>query len=118
MDQVWQRIDEGLPKLWTIHHGLRVRREHPESFSENGKYTALAAEGSKAGHAVAYLRGENVLVLVPRLAIKLAGNWGDTRLDIPAGTWRDELSGASITGGSVEIADLLEAFPVALLIKQ
>jgi len=118
VEQVWQRMEEGLPKLWTIHHGLRVRREHPAYFGEKGKYTALSAKGSKAGHAVAYLRGENMLVLVPRLTMKLAGNWDNTKLDIPAGTWRDELSGASITGGSVAITDLLEAFPVSLLIKQ
>jgi (1->4)-alpha-D-glucan 1-alpha-D-glucosylmutase len=64
------------------------------------------------------LRGENALVLAPRLLIKLAGNWAGTTLEIPPGTWRDELSGARFRGGSVEIANLLEAFPVALLIKQ
>jgi (1->4)-alpha-D-glucan 1-alpha-D-glucosylmutase len=118
VEQVWQRIDEGLPKLWTIHHGLRVRREHPECFGENGAYTPLAATGPKSTHALAYLRGEKAMVLVPRLAMKLADTWADTRLEIPPGTWRNELSGASFTGGSVEIANLLEAFPVALLIKQ
>ena len=55
VEQVWQRIDEGLPKLWTIHHGLRVRREHPECFGENGEYTPLIANGSKAAHAARLL---------------------------------------------------------------
>jgi (1->4)-alpha-D-glucan 1-alpha-D-glucosylmutase len=50
--------------------------------------------------------------------MKLAGTWADTRLEIPPGNWRNELSGSTLTGGSVEIANLLEAFPVALLIKQ
>jgi (1->4)-alpha-D-glucan 1-alpha-D-glucosylmutase len=117
VEQVWQRLDEGLPKLWTIHHGLRVRREHPECFGENGKYTPLIAKGQKAEHAVAYMRGENVVVLVPRLVIKLSGDWADTRLDIPPGTWQDELSGATVRGGSVAVADLLEAFPAALLFR-
>ncbi len=116
--QVWQRMEEGLPKLWTIHHGLRVRREYPQCFDQAGKYTPLMAKGSRAEHALAYLRGDDVLVLVPRLVMKLGGNWADTALDLPPGTWSDELSGTVFQGGSVAVADLLEAFPVALLIKQ
>jgi (1->4)-alpha-D-glucan 1-alpha-D-glucosylmutase len=118
VEQVWSRIDEGLPKLWTIHHGLRVRREYPRCFDQTAKYTPLTASGSKAAHALAYLRGDDVLVLVPRLVLKLAGDWAGTTLNIPPGTWRDELSGTLIPGGSAAVADLLEAFPAALLIKQ
>jgi (1->4)-alpha-D-glucan 1-alpha-D-glucosylmutase len=118
VEQVWSRIDEGLPKLWTIHHGLRVRREYPRCFDQTAKYTPLTASGSKAAHALAYLRGDDVLVLVPRLVLKLAGDWADTTLSVPPGTWRDELSGAPVSGGSTAVADLLEAFPAALLIKQ
>jgi len=63
------------------------------------------------------LRGKNVLVLVPRLVWKLAGDWGGTTLEIPPGTWHNELTGAIVEGGSVPIADLLETFPAALLIS-
>ncbi len=30
VEEVWQRIDEGLPKLWTIHHALQARRNYPQ----------------------------------------------------------------------------------------
>ena len=32
VEQVKQRSDEGLPKLWVVHHALRARREHPDVF--------------------------------------------------------------------------------------
>src|ERR1019366_5825790 len=62
-----RRADEGLPKLWTIHRALCLRRERPESFGAQAAYTPLNAEGPQAGHVVAYLRGEDVATIVPRL---------------------------------------------------
>jgi (1->4)-alpha-D-glucan 1-alpha-D-glucosylmutase len=116
--QVWARIDEGLPKLWTTYHALRVRQQHPECFGEDGSYTPLRARGPKAGHVVAYLRGESVLTIVPRLVMKLASKWGDTTLKVPDGNWKNELSGLNFVGGEIKASDLLDTFPVGLLVKQ
>jgi (1->4)-alpha-D-glucan 1-alpha-D-glucosylmutase len=54
---------------------------------------------------------------VPRLVLSLANDWGATSLDLPAGTWHDELSGGSHRGGRVSVAKLLSEFPVALLVS-
>jgi (1->4)-alpha-D-glucan 1-alpha-D-glucosylmutase len=43
------------------------------------------------------------------------GCWGDTRVELPAGRWRDELSGRELSGGEVRVGDVLRDFPVALL---
>jgi (1->4)-alpha-D-glucan 1-alpha-D-glucosylmutase len=116
--QVWSRMDEGLPKLWTTYHALRVRRQHPDCFAERGGYMPFRARGPKAAHVVAYLRGASVLAVAPRLIVKLASKWGDTTLKVPEGNWKNELSGQQFTGGEVKVSDLLDAFPVALLLKQ
>ena len=116
--EVLKRMDEGLPKMWTTHHALRVRAIHPEAFSEEGAYNPLSARGAKACHLVAYMRGDNVAVMAPRLVLKLAGDWQDTWLDLPDGSWRNELSDATIRGGRVEAANVFESFPVALLVRQ
>ncbi len=116
--QVWERIDEGLPKLWTIYHALRTRRRYPASFGEHSPYTPLHATGTKSGHLVGYLRGKTVAVLVPRLVWKLGGDWLDTQIEIPAGNWRNVLSQKKFSGGRLEVGRLLAEFPIALLIKQ
>jgi (1->4)-alpha-D-glucan 1-alpha-D-glucosylmutase len=117
VEDVWKRIDEGLPKLWTIHHVLRVRRERAAAFDDHAGYTPLTAEGGKSDHLVAYLRGDSVIAMVPRLVIKLDGNWCNTSVELPAGTWRDQLSGAVFKGGKLRVSDILRRFPVALLTK-
>ncbi len=118
VEDVWKRIDEGLPKLWTIHHALGVRRERAGSFEAQGAYTPLYAEGECANHLVAYMRGEDVLVMTPRLVLKLAGRWGDTSLHVPCGPWRDRLTGSVSEGGKVRVGEIFKRFPVALLTKE
>ncbi len=116
--EVLERMDEGIPKLWTIYHALRTRRERPSAFRTEACYTPLFAEGAKAEHAVAYLRCNDVLVLVPRLVLKLNENWGDTLLEIPRGDWRNELTGVVARSGKAPVQQILADFPVALLTRQ
>lgn len=116
--QVWERIDEGLPKLWTIYHALKTRRQYPASFGERSAYTPLNASGDKRRHLIAYLRGKAVAVLAPRLVWQLGADWSNTYLEIPKGSWRNVLTGKKLNGGTVELGRLLADFPTALLIKQ
>ena len=114
-----RRMDEGLPKLWTIHHALRLRREHPEWFGAAAEYVPAVVTGSRAEHVVAYRRGDAVLTVAPRLWLTVQGAWDGTTVEIPAGRWRNRLTGAchcSDGGKSALVADLLRDFPVALLV--
>jgi (1->4)-alpha-D-glucan 1-alpha-D-glucosylmutase len=113
-----QRASEGVPKLWTIHRALVVRRERPGCFGGDGAYTPLQLAGAKSGHGIAYLRGDAVMTVVPRLVHTLRGDWGDTTLRLPEGVWKNELTGAEIQGGKRPVSELLRDFPVALLVKQ
>ena len=113
--QVMQRAEEGLPKMWTIHKALELRRERPECFGADAAYTALEVDGAKHDHVIAYLRGKGVVTVAPRLTVKLAGLWKDTTVNLPEGKWRSCLTGGMVDGGSVPVRNLLREFPVALL---
>ena len=115
--QVWERLDEGLPKLWTIYHSLRARWDKPECFGNDGAYSPLYATGAKQQHVVSYMRGRDIAVAVPRLVMRLE-NWEDTALRIDEGCWKNVLGQQNLTGGILRVKDLFESFPVALLIKQ
>jgi (1->4)-alpha-D-glucan 1-alpha-D-glucosylmutase len=112
---VWQRLNDGLPKLWTIWHALRVRRERPDAFGTEGTYTALPVTGPKSEHALAFQRGEDVAVIVTRLPLRLANEWADTKTQLGQGSWTDVLTGRPIE--SARLNDILKPFPIALLTK-
>ena len=115
--QVWDRCEEGLPKLWTTYRTLHLRRKHPDYFGPKADYAPIFAEGSKAGHLVGYRRGENVIVLAPRLVMKLGGQWEDTTVMIPGGNWRNQLTDSMVNSGKQRLMDVFGHFPVALLIR-
>jgi len=71
-------------KLHVLHHALVLRRERPGPF--DGSYRPLDAGSA----TVAYLRGDEVLVVVP-LTDDRTGE-----LTVPAGIWSDALTGAEV----------------------
>jgi (1->4)-alpha-D-glucan 1-alpha-D-glucosylmutase len=67
---------------------------------------------------VAFMRGGAAVTIVPRLVLRLGEDWGRTTLRLPAGRWRNELTGEVIAGGTVPLSRLLARFPVALLAQE
>ncbi|HXE11095.1 MAG TPA: malto-oligosyltrehalose synthase [Bryobacteraceae bacterium] len=118
MKEIWNRQDEGLPKLWLIHQTLRVRRDHSEAFSAAGSYKPIEAQGEKASHILSFLRGGAVATVAQRLPLTVNSNWGDTSIELSRGQWRNVLAGETTPGGTIRLGNLFAAFPVALLIRQ
>jgi (1->4)-alpha-D-glucan 1-alpha-D-glucosylmutase len=111
-------LDDGGAKLWLIQRVLRHRRARPAAFASTA-YEPLTVRGAKARHAVAFQRGD-LVVVVPRLLVGLDGEWGDTTVDLGSGRWRDVL-GARRTwsgGGPCWLDELLDDFPVAVLARE
>jgi (1->4)-alpha-D-glucan 1-alpha-D-glucosylmutase len=111
---LWAAPDDGAPKMLVTAAALRARRERPASLGPGGPYARLEVTGERSRHAVAYLRGDDVAVIAPRLVMSLDDDWGDTRVELPPGAWRNELTGTE-GAGELRLADLLASFPVALL---
>ncbi len=115
---ILERMDDGLPKLWLVQRVLHLRRERRELFGPEADYKPLAATGSKADHVIAFTRGEDVIAIAQRHTLTLGGDWQDTSISLPEGAWQNILAKKQLSGGSQKMADLLQDFPVALLVRE
>lgn len=105
----------GAAKLLLVSRALRLRRDRPDLFT---RYTPLEVVGDAREHAIAFDRG-GAIAVATRLPIALAarGGWGDAAVMLPAGSWRDEITGRVVEGGAVLLAEVLAEYPVALLAR-
>src|SRR4051794_21737249 len=103
----------GAAKLWLVSRALRLRRDWPDLFSG---YAPLMASGTAAEHLLAYDRG-GAIAVATRLPVGLAkrDGWQDTALDL-GGPAADVLTGRRFDR-EVAVADLLDTYPVALLVR-
>jgi (1->4)-alpha-D-glucan 1-alpha-D-glucosylmutase len=115
--EAMQRAGEGLPKLWTIYQALCLRRERPQTFGPEAEYKQLNVTGTKRSHGIAYIRANDVVTVVPRFPKLLNGAWEDTAVELPHGSWTNRLTGTSLSGGRQALGDVLQDFPVALLVR-
>jgi (1->4)-alpha-D-glucan 1-alpha-D-glucosylmutase len=104
--------DDGAAKLHVVATALRLRRAHPEWFLADASYEPVDA----GDRALAFARSGHVVTVVPLRPLQLERTgWGDDEVRLPAGAWRDLLTGRPVT--STRLADLLAGFPVALLVR-
>ena len=103
----------GAAKLLVTSRALRLRRDRPELFT---RYAPMTVVGEASAHAIAFDRG-GALAVATRLPVGLArrDGWGDTVLLRHSGASTDVLTGRRFTGPSLNLADLLSRYPVALL---
>jgi (1->4)-alpha-D-glucan 1-alpha-D-glucosylmutase len=130
-EQRLERLDAGRPpvdlddeKLLVTSTALRLRREQAACFGRDATYEPLA---TTTEHAVGYVRSgpdsgsgsAAVAVVVTRAPRRLAaeGGWRDAAVVLPDGTWRDRLTGRTFYAGAVECMDLLDDYPVSLLVR-
>ena len=106
--------DTGAAKLLVTTKALRVRRDRPELFT---RYAALPAFGEAAEHAVVFDRG-GAITVATRLPVRLhkAGGWRGTTIAVPGKPHIDLLTDREFAGGSIELSELLDRYPVALLV--
>jgi (1->4)-alpha-D-glucan 1-alpha-D-glucosylmutase len=117
LDDIVAAMEEGLPKLWVIRQALGLRGASPQAFGPDGSYRPLYARGEKADHLIAFVRGERIVTLAPRLVMQLNGEWSQTTVELPRGTWKNILTGDDVEGGVNELRNLLTRFPVGLLVR-
>ncbi|MCT2583799.1 malto-oligosyltrehalose synthase [Actinophytocola sp. S1-96] len=106
--------DTGAVKLHVVRTALRLRRDRPDLFTG---YRPLRADGPAADHALAFARS-GVVAVATRLPVTLSRTgWRDTVLALPPGRWTDHLTRRPVPP-VVPLADLLDRYPVALLVGE
>ncbi|MFW6080751.1 MAG: malto-oligosyltrehalose synthase, partial [Desulfosalsimonas sp.] len=115
-EQIVEEMDSGLPKLYLIRQVLQLRRRHPELFAIDSPYHPLKVRGDQQDHVLAFMRGKKAAVIVPRLVMTFPGAWGYTRINLPGGRWENLLTGELFTGPEFLLKQILDGFPVALLV--
>jgi (1->4)-alpha-D-glucan 1-alpha-D-glucosylmutase len=117
-----RRFFDGRIKLFATWRSLDLRRRRAELF-QSGGYRPLA---SQSPNVCAFLRGEDVIVAVPRLTTRLTKPdvpplgevWGDATLPLDvSGTFEDIFTRQSLemTGQPVRLSEIFAMFPVAVL---
>jgi (1->4)-alpha-D-glucan 1-alpha-D-glucosylmutase len=107
----------GLPKLWMTARVLKLRRALADDFKADSKYQPLVGQGTHLGNLLAFRRGDNLIAVVPRFNMTIKGDWGDTRLPLPRGVWKNCFTEARVRDGAPP-DELFGAFPVALLHRE
>lgn len=114
-EQIAARYEEGLPKLWLVRQGLRLRRELPRAFAPGSSYEPVEVRGPDGEGVIAFTRGRSVAALARRFMLRCADR---ASVVLPHGRWRDVLSGRVLDGGEVTAAEVFAPFPVALLVAE
>ena len=109
----WARAAFGAPRSFLIQRTLAVRTRQADAFGPDGSYTPLTAVGTRSAHVVAFARGSGAVTIVPRLALTVGRDWGDTKLGLPEGRWVSVLTDDRAQG-EVRMDQVFENFPVAL----
>ena len=133
IDDLLSSKEDGRIKLFLTNKVLQARKENLAVFQE-GDYQPLEVVGKFQDHIVAFARsfeGKTAIAIAPRFLTSLIQPgeyplgeqvWADTQLQLPQGspsTWRDVITDQTISGsGGVAIGQILQHFPVALLVSQ
>jgi len=136
-DDLLAKLPDGRIKLFLIYQMLNFRRAHEDVFAR-GEYLPLEPVGARRDHVVAFARvlgNTVVLVIVPRLVVRLTGGqelppvgpaiWGKTRLLLSShlvrSCYHNIFTGEKAVPGGFEgnmdllLGTVLGRFPVAVL---
>jgi (1->4)-alpha-D-glucan 1-alpha-D-glucosylmutase len=135
-------MSSGLIKMFVLHQSLKFRSDHEELF-KSGKYIPVQAHGAHAEHVCAFMRksdNDHCIVIGPRLYVSLLNDpkydstkdlWNDTQLVLPerslsnshlsySNIFTERKAGVRTQDGKVSLplSDVLNGFPVAILVPQ
>jgi (1->4)-alpha-D-glucan 1-alpha-D-glucosylmutase len=133
---ILDNFDDGKVKIYLINRALEIRRKNRDLF-QNGAYIPLKVKGTLSTNLIAFCRRNKTscaVIVAPRFITRLTkmkrlplGDvWNDTSVCLPQGVskvWKENFTGQSMVSKRLDndegfyVGDLLQTFPVALLIQ-
>ncbi|HET7371654.1 MAG TPA: malto-oligosyltrehalose synthase, partial [Gammaproteobacteria bacterium] len=115
-----EQWSDGRIKLFVLHQLLELRGRYPEVFAQGG-YTALEADGPRAGRVCAFIRafdGCRIMIAVSRRGVETAGWEGTVVHTGEPAEWQDLIGGKTLpASASLAAPTLFADLPVAVLIN-
>ncbi len=97
---------------------LALRRSRPASFLPAAGYEPLVISGPGSARALAYRRGDDVVVVVARHTADPDARWSGTELQLPEGSWHDALGPRPPRpGGNQPLGELLGPRSATVLVR-
>lgn len=131
-EKLWASRSDARIKLWLVHELMKLRRSHPDVFTE-GEYIPLQTEGRYKDHVLAFARKYRrrlYIVALPLHTAQLTGahndvmkiDWADTRIHLPGDLdqpWEDLLAHRSGTAeSSLPVKEIFSPLPFAFIKMQ
>jgi (1->4)-alpha-D-glucan 1-alpha-D-glucosylmutase len=136
IQRLLEHFEDGKVKIYEISKALEIRNRHKDLF-QSGAYVPLEVKGSFRNNLIAFCRRNETscaVIIAPRFMAKLTNMeyiplgdvWSDTFVCLPQGAskvWNEIFTEESVVSkrfGNDEgfyVGDLLQSFPVALLIQ-
>jgi (1->4)-alpha-D-glucan 1-alpha-D-glucosylmutase len=113
-EELWAERQSGAVKLQVLHLLLQLRVRQLDALGRDGPYRPLSPSGPAAERVIAFVRGEAVVGVVTRWWQR-HGPLEAVDLALPVGRWSNVLTGSGPWSGTVAVADLIGALPVAAL---
>jgi (1->4)-alpha-D-glucan 1-alpha-D-glucosylmutase len=130
LSQLLDTRHDGRIKLFLTFQALQARKGHFELFQQ-GDYWPLEVTGKFKNHVIAFARkfeDRFALTIVPRFLTDLTepgkppigSVWQDTSIQLPeiSTHWKDTISGQILESRDVALAQILQQFPVSLLVNE
>jgi (1->4)-alpha-D-glucan 1-alpha-D-glucosylmutase len=136
VQRLLDNFEDGRIKIFEISKALEIRNKHRDLF-QSGDYISLKVKGAFNNNIIAFCRRKETscaIIITPRFMAKLTNMerlplgdvWSDTFVCLPHGLskiWNEVFTKESVVSKKLScdegfyVADLLQTFPVAMLIQ-
>jgi (1->4)-alpha-D-glucan 1-alpha-D-glucosylmutase len=119
--------EDGKIKLFLIYQLLKARKEYTKIFKD-GDYQPIEITGKYHNHLIAFKRNyeeQTIVAIAPRFLTEIIKPgqlplgteiWEDTSLKLSNKNWHNAIDCQTIVGENLAVGEILQNFPVALLI--